>query len=149
MHLGCMRTVATGSNVAEEGSGAGSVLSPARASNPTINGATMVTISSSTRAELVLERQLPNASAGCGEDRVGQRGSGDRRARFPDSSGRLEVAHEMDVNLRRLVDPHDAKVVEVRLFHAAVLERHFAPQGAADSEDDPAFDLRFDRVRVH
>src|SRR6266436_1302874 len=39
--------------------------------------------------------------------------------------------------------------MEVRLLHAAILERHLAVQSAADSEDDPALDLRLHGVRVH
>src|SRR5215472_555511 len=55
----------------------------------------------------------------------------------------------MHFDRRGLVDPQHAKVVEVGLLHAAVLERHFAPERAADSENDAAFDLCLDRVRVY
>src|SRR5262249_7158970 len=114
MHLGCMTTLATGSNVEDVSAGADSMPSPARASKPTIKGTTIVMFSSSRRLpQLVLERQLPNSLAGGGEDRVGQRGPGDRGARLADSSRRFEIAHQVHFDLRRLVDPQHANVVEV------------------------------------
>src|SRR5712691_1553409 len=148
MHLGCMTTLAIGAN------GPGSVVwaAPLRlqaASERTTTNRTRIRIvSSSSRAELVLQRQLPDSLAGHSEDRVGQRGRGDRRTRLADPAGLLAISHQMHFDSRRLVDPQRANVMEVGLLHPAVLERHLAPQGAADPENDPALDLRFHRVRV-
>src|SRR6266446_1437897 len=108
-----MRTLAIGSNVAGGAAGANSLPSPARARSPTIRGATIVIVPSSSGPELIFERQLPNAFAGRGEDGVGQRSSGDGRARFADAARRFQIAHQVDFDLRRLVDPHDPNVVEV------------------------------------
>src|SRR5215831_16032889 len=150
MHLGCMRTLATASNVSEVAGGdAASLPSPAIASSPTIKGATIVIVSSSSRLELVLERQLPDTLARRGKNRVSQRGARDGGARLADAPGRFEVAHQVNFDLRRLVDPQHAKVVEIGLLDPAVLERHFAPQGAADSEDDSSLDLCLHGVGVH
>src|SRR5262249_56212670 len=86
---------------------------------------------------------------GGGENRVRQRGRGDGRGWVADSAWRFQVAHQAHLDGRRLVDSHDSNVMEVGLLDPAVLERHAAPQGAADSEDDPALDLRLYRVRVY
>src|SRR5262245_20904134 len=148
MHLGCMTTLAIGSNVSETAYGASTTL-PATASKPTIIGEKIRIASSSNRAQLILERQLPDAPAGGGEDRVRHRGSGDGRAWFADSAWCFQVAHQVHLDGRRLVDSHDSNVMEVGLFDPAVLERHATPQGAADSEDYPALDLGLHGVRVH
>src|SRR5262245_16442024 len=134
MHLGCMTTLAIGSNVAEETAGAVWPPSPPTASRPKINGARIVIASSSGRAELFLQGQLPNALAGRGEDGIGQRGPRDGGARFADSSRGFQVAHQVHFDGRRFVDPQHANIVEVGLFHPPVLERHLAPEGTADSE---------------
>src|SRR5882672_8905628 len=121
MHLGCMTTLAIGSNVPEGAACGASTTLPATASKPTI----------------------------IGEDSVRHRGSGDGRAWFADSAWRFQVAHQVHLDGRRLVDSHDSNVMEIGLLDPAVLERHAAPQGAADSEDYPALDLGLHRVRVH
>src|SRR5262245_49991279 len=142
MHRGCMRTLATGSNVPAGAAWAASTTLPANASKPTskptIVGEEFSIVSSSSRAQLILERQLPDAPAGDGKHRVRHRGSGDGRARFANSAWRFQVAHQVHLDGRRLVDSHHSNVMEVGLLDPAVLERHAAPQGAADSEDYPA-----------
>src|SRR5215831_1995918 len=98
MHRGCITTVAIGSKAAEEATGA-ALLSPlATTSRPAINGARIGIVFSSSRTELVLQRQLPNSPAGRCEDRVGQRGGRDRSARFADSPGLFEVAHQVHLD---------------------------------------------------
>src|SRR6516225_6496258 len=153
MHLGCMMTLAIGSNVPEGAACSASTTLPATASKPTIKptiiGEKNGTASSSSRAQLILERQVPDAPAGGGENRVRHRGGGDGCAWFADSAWRFQVAHQVHLDGRRLVDAHDSNVMEVGLLDPAVLERHAAPQGATDSEDYPALDLGLHRVRVH
>src|SRR5262249_24566454 len=119
------------------------------ASETTISGKKTRIVTSSSRPQLILERQLPDALTGGSEDRVGHRGTGDGRAWFADAAWRFQVAHQVHLDSRRLVDSHDSNVMEVGLLDPAVLERHAAPQGAADSEDYPALDLGLHRVRVH
>src|SRR5262245_50099660 len=152
MHLGCMRTLAIGSNVSEAAACSAATTLPATPNTPTIKptimGEKIGIVSSSSRAQLILERQLPDAPAGGGENRVRHRGSGDGRAWFADSARRFQVAHQVHLDGRRLVDSHDSNVMEVGLLDPAVLERHAAPQGAADSEDYPALDLGLHGVRV-
>src|SRR5215467_13540105 len=150
MHLGCMTTLAIGSNVAACDA---STTLPATASKPTIKptiiGEKIGIVSSSSGAQLILERQLADAPAGGGKNRVRHRGSGDGCAWFAHSAWRFQVAHQVHFDGRRLVNSHDSNVMEVGLLDPAVLERHAAPQGAADSEDYPALDLGLHRVRVH
>src|SRR5438874_9009849 len=151
MHLGCMTTVAIGSNSAGSAAWAASTrLQAAIGRTTTMSGAkARMSRYSSSRSELALERQRPDSLACRGEDCVGHRGCRDRRARLTDPPGGLAVAYEMHFDRRCLVDPQHANVVEVRLLHPAVLDRHLTVQGAADSEDDAALDLRFHGVRVH
>src|SRR6516165_521700 len=149
MHLGCMTTLAIGSNVPEGAACGASTTVPAATSKPTIIRENSGIVPSSSRAQLILERQLPDAPAGGGENRVRHRGSGNGCAWFADSTWRFQVAHQVHLDGRRLVDAHDSNVMEVGLLDPALLERHAAPQGAADSEDYPALDLGLHRVRVH
>src|SRR5918999_3535781 len=67
-------------------------------------------------AYLLRYRQLADAPAGRGENRVGQRGHETRRARFADSPGRLAALHELDGDARRLVDAQHPVVAEVGLL---------------------------------
>src|SRR5262245_5431570 len=147
MHLGYITTLAIGSNRAEEPAGA-PWLAPEAAIRTKIV-ARIAIVFSSGRAELFFQGQLPNALASRGEDRVGQRGPGDGGARFADPPGLLEVANEVHFDRRRLVAAHHPNVVHVGLVDTAVLERHAAPEGAADSEDDPSLDLGLHRVGIH
>src|SRR2546427_1245778 len=148
MHRGCMTTLATRSN------GAGSAVCavaprPEASERTTMNGATLLIACSSRRAELALERQLAYPLARRREDRVRQCWCRNCGAWLADPAGCLKVPHQMHFDRRALIDPQHANVVEVGLLHPAVLQGHLAPQRAADSEDDPAFDLRFHDVRVH
>src|ERR1700758_4701895 len=136
MHLGCMTTLAIGSNIPERAACGAPTAVPTTASKPAIARENSGIRSFSSRAQLSLERQLPDALAGGDEDRVRHSGSGDSRAWFADSVWRLQVAHEVHLDGRRLVDSHDANVMEVGLLDPAVVKRHATPQGAAYSEDD-------------
>src|SRR5262245_47013772 len=117
-----MRTLATGSNVAEGAVDVSSRLPGPTASRPTISAESARIVPSSGRAELILQGQLPDSPAGRGEDRVGQRGRRDRGPGFADPARRFQVADQMHFDGRGLVDPHHANVVEVGLLDAAVLE---------------------------
>src|SRR5262249_5590876 len=97
MHLGCMTTLAIGSNVPEGAACAALTTLPATASKPTIKptviGEKIGIVVPSSQAQLILERQLPDAPAGGGENRVRHRGSGDGCAWFTDSAWRFQGAH--------------------------------------------------------
>src|SRR5260370_29094856 len=139
MHLGCMTTLAIGSNGAGWAGWAASLrLQAAIGRTTTMSDAKARMIVLLSRAELAFQRQLPDSLAGRCEDRVGHRGCRDRRVWLADPAGRLAAAHQVHFDRRRLLDPQHADLVEVRLLHPAVLERHLAVQGAADSADDPA-----------
>src|ERR1700737_733278 len=134
MHRGCMTTLAIGSNKSE-GSAACMRLH-AKTSRTTTKNRARLPI-------LILQRQFPDSPSGRGKDRVGQRRCRHRCTWLTDSSRGLTVSHQVHFDRRRLIYPQDANIMEVRLLHAPVLERHLAVQGAADSEDDAALDLRF------
>src|SRR5262245_40158557 len=136
MHLGCMTTLAMGSK------GAGSVAGAASVRGQAADNRTMASAQgcawwfSSSRTALLLQRKLADALARRREDRVRQCGGRDRGARLADPARGFPVPYQVHFDGRRLVDPQRADVVEVGLAHAAVLDRHLAPQGAADPEDD-------------
>src|ERR1700730_8914234 len=150
MHLGCMTTLAIGSNNSgfTAAACAASLRLQAASARRMTNGTRMRIVSSSSRTELPLHRQLADPLAGGGEDGVGDCWSRYRRTRLADPSRRLEIAHKVHFDGRRFVDPQHANVVEVGLLHPAVLQRHLSPKGAADPEDDPTLDLRFHRAAV-
>src|SRR5690348_6292042 len=54
----------------------------------------------------------------------------------------------MHLDRRSLVEAQCPIVVEVALLDAAVADRYLAEQGSCQTENDPAFDLRLDRVGV-
>src|SRR5262249_60499674 len=100
-----VRSVALARTVAQGAACGASTPLPATASKPTIKPTIIIGIvSSSSRAQLILERQLPDAPAGGGENRVRHRGSGDGRACFADSAWRFQVAHQCHLDGLRLVD---------------------------------------------
>src|SRR6266404_6267915 len=123
MHLGCMTTLAIGSKDGGGGAGGGACPPPPAARRTTTSGERLSIVSSSSRAELVLQRELTDSFAGRGKDRVGQRGRGDRGPRFADPAGLLSRSHEVHFDGGRLVDAQHANVMEVRLLDPAVLER--------------------------
>src|SRR3954454_11219593 len=103
MHLGCMSTLAMGSKSAGAAAWPASLLlQPARAR--TRMGARIRMVFSSGLAELLLQRQLTDALARRREARVCERRSGARGSGLADSAGRLQVAQEVPLDLRRLVD---------------------------------------------
>src|SRR4029453_2284356 len=98
--------------------------------------------------ERLLQRQLANPLSRGGEHRVGQRRRCGRRGRLTHPTRRFEVAHQVDLDRWCLVHAQHPVVVEVGLLHSAVFEGDLPPQGTTDAEDDAAFDLCRDRVRV-
>src|SRR5262245_30265531 len=66
-----------------------------------------------------------------------------------DPARRLPAFHEVDIDLRHLVDAQHAIVVEIRLLNAALVQRDFAIQCGRQTENHAALDLRDDRVRIN
>src|SRR5262245_10463316 len=54
----------------------------------------------------------------------------------------------MDLDRRRLVDAQHSVIVEIRLLHAAFLDRDLAPQRGCQAEDQPALELGHDGVGI-
>src|SRR5260370_5813500 len=115
MHLGCMTTLAIGSNSLGSPGGAAWIRLQAATGRTTTSGKRIRIVFSSSGAELALQGQLPDALAGRREDGVGQRGRGDRRRRFPQPARRFQGPYHLHFDLRRFVDPEHASVVTVRL----------------------------------
>src|SRR6266568_6724749 len=113
MHLGCVTTLAIGSNDPAVAVWAAVLRLETMSERAVTSGTTMRIVFSSSWAELRLQREFSDALAGRREDRVGQRGCRHRRARLADPAGRLAVPHEVYVDGRRLIDPQHANVMEV------------------------------------
>src|SRR5260370_5998070 len=95
-------------------------------SRTTTNHTSLGIVFSSSRPELILHRQLPDSLPGRSEDRVGQRGCRDRRTWLSYPPGLLTVPHQDHFDLRRLIDPQDANIMDVRLLHPALPEPYLA-----------------------
>src|SRR2546430_420304 len=95
------------------------------------------------------QRQLADALARRREHRVRHSGGDRRRARLADSARGLRARHDMHLDLRHFAHAQHPVVVEVRLLHAAVLERDLAVQRRGEAVYDRALDLALDDVRVH
>ena len=67
---------------------------------------------------------------------------------FDSNDAALGLILEMDFDLRRLVDPQHAIVVEVRLLDAALGDGDLAVKCRGQAEDEPAFELGLDRVGI-
>src|SRR5215510_7496988 len=123
MHLACVTTLAMGAN--ESGFGgaasAASLRLQAASARMTINGTRMRMVSSSGLKELLFQRELADPLACRCEDCVRNRRSRHRRSRLADPARRLEIAHQVHFDLRRLVDAQGPIVVEVGLPHPALL----------------------------
>src|ERR1700690_1504098 len=103
---------------------------------------------SSLHQLLQTDGQLSQPLAGRGEYGVAERGRNQGHPCFADAAGRLVAVDEMYINFGYLVIAKDPVVVEVGLLHPAADDRDFAPLGGRETEDDAAFDLRFDDARI-
>ena len=86
--------------------------------------------------------------AGRGEDGVAERGCRDGGADLAEAAGRLGALDAIDLDLRRLVHPQIAVVVEVALLDGAVLQGDVAVQRGAQAEEQAALNLRLDGARI-
>src|SRR6185295_17291811 len=91
---------------------------------------------------LLAERDRANAWSARRDDRVGERGRYRRGGRLADARGRLVAVHDVEGDLRRLVDAQDRVVVEGVLLDGSVLDRDLAEEGVAQAIDDAPFHLR-------
>ena len=95
-----------------------------------------------------VDRQPPQGDAGRGIDRVAQRGRPAVHAGLADAAGRLAALDDMNLDLRRLVDAQHAVVMEVGLLDASLVDGDLAVERGGQAEDQPAFELRHDRVGI-
>src|SRR5437867_365941 len=97
---------------------------------------------------LTLQRQRPHAlPSGC-EQRVAKR-RGDRREwLFADPAPPAATLQDDRLDARHLRHAEHLVVVEIALYHAAILDRDVAVERGAQSEDDCALRLLFNRQRI-
>src|SRR5262245_24827054 len=100
------------------------------------------------RRRLTGDRQLANPFARRCEDRIGERRHHARGSRLADPAGRLVALHQIDVDLRRLVDAQHSVVAEVGLLDAAVLDGDLAIERGRKAEYDAALHLRANGVWI-
>ena len=66
----------------------------------------------------------------------------------PMPPGACAVPDQMNVDRRRLIDPHHPIIVEVALLHPPFGERDLIVERRGEPEDEAALDLRLDAVRI-
>ena len=81
-------------------------------------------------------------------NRVAQRRRPRRRAGLADAAGRLTALDDVNLDLRRLVDAQHAIVVEIGLLHPSLVDGDLAVECGGQAEDQPAFELRHDRIGI-
>src|SRR5205823_5324928 len=92
--------------------------------------------------QLRIDWQRPDAFAGCGVDRVADRGGCRRHARFADTARQMRVLDEIDVRLGRDIDARDEIIGVVALLDTAVFYGDLAVERIADAHDGSTFQLR-------
>src|SRR5215471_20213941 len=75
-----------------------------------------------------VDRQAAQWHPGCRIDRVAQSGWAGGCASLTNAAGMLGALDHVDVDRRHLINAQHSVVVEIRLPHAAFLERDLAPQ---------------------
>src|SRR5215469_11297260 len=98
--------------------------------------------------QLRIDRQCPDAFAGCGVDRVADRRCGRRHARFADTARQLRVFDQVDIGLRRNVDARHKVIGIVALLYASVVHRDLAVERIADTHDRSALQLRAHAIGI-
>src|SRR5690606_9212215 len=105
---------------------------PERSALATTNVTRTLDLSSKSHSH----RERPRARATERSDRV-RDGRRDRRhSELTDAARRRLARHDLHHDLGHLVDAQDRMVVEVALYHAAVLELDLAVQRGAEAEGD-------------
>src|SRR5262249_52966919 len=94
-------------------------------------------------------RQAPDALSRPGEDGVGHRWSDRRHAGLTDTAHLLRAGHDVHLHGRHLVHAQHRIVVKVPLLDSSALERDLAVKRSREAEDDAAFHLGPDAVRIH
>src|SRR6266567_9615201 len=95
-----------------------------------------------------VDRQLSQALAGCGKDRVGHGGTDGRSPGLAHSARRLEILDDVDLEGRRLIHAQDLVSIEIGLLDTAVFQRDLAMECRRDAEDDRALDLCPDGIGI-
>src|SRR5437867_4528553 len=97
---------------------------------------------------VVLQRDRAEALAGRGEERVEDRRRGYADRRLADAAPEPAGRHDDRLDLRHLRDLHRVVGVEVRLLHAAVLDRALLKEEPGQAVNERAGDLPLDLGRV-
>jgi hypothetical protein len=96
-----------------------------------------------------VDRQLSEALAGGGEDRIGEGGGDQRSTGLAHSARQLRTLDDVDLDGRRLIDAQDLVRVEIGLLDTAVLDCDLAIERRRDAEDNRALDLRPDGIGIN
>src|SRR6266436_320171 len=92
--------------------------------------------------------KAPNSLPGRRENRIAHGRGNYRQSGFADA-GRLFLAHDhVNFSFRRLANPRHLVVVEIRLLHAASIDRDRVMQSGRESVDSRALDLRANAFRI-
>ena len=94
-------------------------------------------------------RQLANALAAGGEDGVRDRGSRRRHSRLTDARRMLDAGYDVNFDGWRFVDAQNLIVLKIALLYAAAINRYLIFWSGTEGEDNSAFDLRCDAVRIY
>jgi len=96
-----------------------------------------------------IDRHLAQTLSGRGKDCIGNGGNDRRRPGLAHAARRLHASHEVDLDLRYLVDTQYLVGIEVGLLDTAVFQRNLAMKGRGGAEDNSALDLRLHCVRIN
>jgi len=92
---------------------------------------------------LAFQRQIADTLSSGREQRVGQRRSGRRQARFAQPAHLRVARHELDMDFRCARHLQNRIVREARLHDRAFVDRDFFADRGRQAHHDPALDLRF------
>ncbi len=95
------------------------------------------------------ERQRSQPLTGRRKDCIAHRGRDRWHAGLPDATRRGVARHDVDVDLRRLMQTQHTVLVEIPLLRAPILERDVAPQRGRQAKNDAALELRRHDTRIH
>src|SRR5437667_3209417 len=93
--------------------------------------------------------RLADPFARCGEHRVCDGWRDRRHGRFADSHRMLGAGYDVNLDLWCFVDTEHLIVMEVALLHASTVKRDLTLESSTEPEDDSAFRLSHNAVRIN
>src|SRR5437588_3043479 len=99
--------------------------------------------------EARIDRQAANTDSSGGEDGVGDCWCERRYAGLAHATWRVGAGHDMDFNIRRLIQSQDLIIVKVALFHGAIFNGDLAAEHRSQSKVDGAFGHGAHAIGIH